>query len=479
MPNLLGVTNPVPNYDNTNNNRPLPSTQRPDNAQIQNVPDPTRVGRADARTDQRGADNTFDAGGPRYDSNLQVFLQNLRNMPELTAELSKAMALLQGMVSTPGLSAGTAQELAELVQMFQMDAEQFQRFFSEQVQAGNRFSGPLFSMLRQAYQRAGSSSVQEAILNFVKRYSDFSSTAHIGRHMLLLLQQTRDSIPESWRGKLSEMMGMLENGLQAGDRAGNLKLLQGTVLPYLGSYISRYHDMGAARTLLSMLMLDVARYENGSEEGLMMAFRQLGGYGDVLSPLGKLDDQAVWNLLRENHFTKAAQTDSFADQLAQAASKALRGEYGTDVQEAFREIVRALLVNESVYMPLTHMMIPMEYEGKKMYSEFWVDPDAEEKKEDSRSGGGKIQFLFKMDIQSLGFLEMTLAARGDQVELDVYGPNSLTSHSNIVAEDIREILSSHGLTGKNVRVLEEKRPLTLTEVFPDLLEGKRSINVKI
>ena len=40
MPNLLGVTNPVPNYDNTINNRPLPGAQRPDNSLVQNVADP-------------------------------------------------------------------------------------------------------------------------------------------------------------------------------------------------------------------------------------------------------------------------------------------------------------------------------------------------------------------------------------------------------------------------------------------------------
>ena len=51
--------------------------------------------------------------------------------------------------------------------------------------------------------------------------------------------------------------------------------------------------------------------------------------------------------------------------------------------------------------------------------------------------------------------------------------------SSVIAEDLLEILKSHGLPGRNVRVLEEKRPLTLTEVFPDLFEGKRSINVKI
>lgn len=51
-------------------------------------------------------------------------------------------------------------------------------------------------------------------------------------------------------------------------------------------------------------MLHMARYENGAEEGVMLAFRQLGGYGDTLAGLNQLDDQTLWKLLRENQFTK-------------------------------------------------------------------------------------------------------------------------------------------------------------------------------
>lgn len=478
MPNLMGVTNPTPNYDNTNNNRPVQNTQRTDSPQVQNVADPNRVVRPDGRTEQQGADNPLTSNNLRYDSNLQVFLQQLRNMPELTAELSKVVTVLGNMVATPGLEAGVAQELAALLQMFRMDEKQFRGFFLEQIKTGNRFGGPLFDILRQAYQRAGNESVQEAILNFTKRYSDFSSTGHIGRHMLQLLEQIQNGMLESWRGNLSELLASLENGLHAGDRSGNLKLLQNSILPYMSSYITEYHDMGTLRSLLSLLMLDIARYENGSEEGLMLAFRQLSGYGGILSGLGKLEDEAVWRLLKNNSFTIAAQSDQFAGQMAQAASRALSGQYGPDMRETFQEIIRALMINESVYMPLNHMMIPLEYNGKKMYSEFWVDPDAEEKTGQGE-GQNKIQFLFKMDIETLGFLEMTLAVRKDQVDLAIYAPKKVTRNSKIVAEDLSGILKAHGLDGKNIQVLDEKSPLTLTEVFPDLFEGKRSINVKI
>lgn len=211
----------------------------------------------------------------------------------------------------------------------------------------------------------------------------------------------------------------------------------------------------------------------------MMAFRQLGACGDALAGLSQLDDEAAQKLLRDNSFAQAAESNQFAQQLAHMASRALRGELGTDMREAFQEIVRAMMVNESVFMPLNHLLMPLEYEGKKMYSEFWVDPDAEEKGENGQQGERKIQFLFKMDVESLGFVEMTLAAAKGRVDVDVYGPSGVTDHSSVIAEDLLEILKSHGLPGRNVRVLEEKRPLTLTEVFPDLFEGKRSINVKI
>lgn len=479
MPDLLGATNPVPNYDNTGRNQPISPAQVQD-PRVQNAPAPGRVSRADGRSERQGADNSLESGGVRYDSNLQAFLQQLRDTPELAEVMARTILRMRGMVAAPGLSEGISGELAQLFTFLQMDEEGLGRFFLSQMQAGNRFSGPVFSLLRQAYQHANDSHVREAILEFARRYSDFSSTGHICENIRSLLQQMGGYLPRSWRGQLTDLLAQLENGMQAGSRLDNLKLLQGAILPFLGSYIQRSHDMGKIRTMISLLTLNVVRYENGDEEGLLASFRQLSGYGELLTGLNQLDDQAILRLLRENPFARSVQSDQFAQQFASAASQAMQGRYGAEVRDGFQEIVRAMLVNESVYMPLNHTVLPLEWKGRTMYSELWVDPDAEDEDgKNGKSSGEKVQFLFKMDIQSLGFLEMTLAARQDQVDLAVYGPDWLERWGGLVAEDLGEILKSHGLSGRSVKVARRERPLTLTEVFPNLFDGKRSVNVKV
>lgn len=155
--------------------------------------------------------------------------------------------------------------MAQLLDMLKLDEQSLREFFMEQVRGNNRFSGALFSLLRQAYSQLSSGHARQAILEFARRYSDFSSTGHIGKNMLTLLKQMEDYLPKSWRGQLEDMAARLENGLQAGTREENLGLLQREVVPYLGRYVERAHDFGPLRSLLNLLVLNIARYEDGAE----------------------------------------------------------------------------------------------------------------------------------------------------------------------------------------------------------------------
>lgn len=473
MPDLLGATNPVPGYDNSVTNRNVPVS--PGNTQIQNVPDPSKVVRADRRTEQQ--DSGQDSGAVRYDSNFQTFLQRLRETPNLAQSLSRLFLAGEGTVVTSGVTSGLAAEMAKALEMINVDKGALEDFLLSQFQAGTRLDGPLFSLLRNAYARAADAGVRADILNFVKGYLDWSDSAHIEGNLLRNVQSMANAMPASWGDKLRDVSAELENSLAAGDREGTLALLRQRVIPFLSSYVGHTHDVGRARSFLSLMTLDMARYENGSENRMLEAFHRLTGYGTLKEMLGSVDDQSLLKLLEKSQFKPSAAT-RFADHLAQAAACALRGEGSAGVQETFRQLVRAMLVNESVYMPINHMLVPLQNEGRMLFSELWVDPDAED---ETGKGGrdGTAKLLLKMDVQELGPFDLVLAVRDKDVSIRISCPETVAPFTKEIEQSVSQIVARCGLTPKDVSARKMERPVALTEVFPKIFEGMNSINVKV
>ena len=416
----------------------------------------------------------------RYDSNFAAFLQRMAGTPGMGESLRALFAMFEGKVVSSGIEEGLASEMGALLNMLKMDESQLGKFLFSQMANGTRFGGALFDVLRSAYASSGSEAVRNNILQFLKKYGDYSSTPHIQGNLLRTLTKLTRAIPASWGSQLLPMVSQLEGKLNGGDRAGALKLLQGSILPFLSNYTSKTNDMGLSRTLISMLALDISRYENGGEEGLLQAFHQLTSSPGLREKLGGLSDEALLKLLDSTSFAKAAEGDQFASQLSRAAQQALQGGAKNEVQEAFRNIVSAFLVNESVHMPLNHILLPLEWDGKMAFSEMWVDPDAEE---NLKRGKGErpntLRFLFKIDIQGLGFFDMVLACQGERVDVQVFCPEKVTPFTQLVQGELSRILTDNGLSAGAVQVQRMDRPLTISGVFPRIFEGENSINVKI
>ena len=210
----------------------------------------------------------------------------------------------------------------------------------------------------------------------------------------------------------------------------------------------------------------------------MEAFHQLSGYGTLKGMLGGIDGQSMLKLLQTSQFAKNTSAAQFADHLAAAAARALRGEGSAEVQEVFRTLVKAMLINESVYMPLNHFLIPMEMDGRMLFSELWGDPDAEDKKEGGQ-GEKCMKFLFKIDVQGLGFFDVILTNRERDVGIVVSCPEGVVPFSKEIEQNISKILTRNDLNPAAVSVRKMERPVTLTEVFPKIFEGKNSVNVKV
>ena len=473
MPGLLGPTNPVPGYEQP---QVRITTPAPGDTTVQNIVDPGRVVRPDARTDRQDTGDTSGAGVARYESNFMTFLQRLRDSGDLPEVF---LRMMQGMEISSGIRTGFSEEIGQFLEFLQMDESQLLSFLQNQVESGSRFSGALFQALRTAYEGSQSELLKNEILQFVRRFSDFSSTEHLEGKILRTASDIREAMPARWGDQLTDVLAKLENGVAADDRRGNLELLRGQLFPLVSQYVSATHDHGLARSLLSMLTLDVARYENGGEAGLLQSMRHLSALGVLPEGLSTLSDEELTQLLKDTEFTRASRDNAFADRLAELTDRALQGEGGPKVQEAFHHIMNSVLINESVYMPLQHVMLPLEWNGQLMFSEMWVDPDAE--KERSARGGEPrtIRLLIKMDIQSLGAFDVLINAKADSVSLQVTTPPGVAAHTEDVSSALRAILERNGFRAEEVSVAEMKRPVTVSEIFPKLFERMSGVNVKV
>ena len=247
----------------------------------------------------------------------------------------------------------------------------------------------------------------------------------------------------------------------------------------MSSYVSQTHDLGEARQLLSLLTLDLARYENGSEDKLTELFHQLKSYGTLKTQLQMIDDESLMLILRSSSRHADSPALRFADSLAAAADRALRGEGSLELQQGMKDLMAAMLVNESVYMPLNHYILPLEWMDKLLFSELWVDPDSESDASFFGEGGGRVsRYLLKVDVESLGMFDVLLVNQKENVGVQIACPEKAAPFAKRMEEAVTQILVRNELKPKFVSVKKMERPLTLTEVFPKIFAERDGINVK-
>ncbi len=472
MPDLLGVTNPVPGQDIGAHNRNAPSTTA-NNLQVNNVPELNRVTRGDGKTDQHDAASEK----PRFDSNYQTFLERLRQNPNLANEFTALLRRGAGTHVSSQLKEGSAAALAEFLSMLRMDPSALKTMLLQQLRDGNRFGGEFFSLLRQAYAQSDSEGVKQEILQFLKRYNDYSATSHLESALTRNIAEAARSIPARYGSELMTLLAKLQNSMSAGDRSGALMQLRQNIMPYLSDYVSSTHDLGAVRQAISLITLDISRYENGSLDGLLQAFRFLKAMPFLSDTLSQVDERSFLFSLQNSGFVKSSEENLFANHLANLTRSALGGNQGSELQTLFQNLTLSFLLNESVYMPLGHMILPMQWEERQMFSELWVDPNAEQGGGVSREKGQR--FLLKIDIEPIGFFDIVLGCFGKNVDLSVFCPERLLPYKEPMEKSFSQILTQNGLSVQSMHVGKLDRSLSLTEVFPKLFERKDSVNVKV
>lgn len=506
MANMLGITNPVPGQDHTNVGKNVQIA--PTDPRIQNAIDPSKVMKGDGKTEQQNAGQGDGMKKLQFDSNFGAFFQKLHQSKDLSETLGAQLLRY----STGDMGGTVAVELAQMMQMLKMDKGELLSFLTDQMNSGNRFSGALFNALREAFSGSTSEAMKNDILQFLKSYTDHTSTDHIETNIMRTMDKLTRAVPASFGNKLATLVGELSDllkgaGTQVGqggsgqevlegeegrqdpskqgtlsdpsDRQAAIKLLQGKIIPFLGDYTRKTHDMGLARTLISVLSYNIARLEGGSEEQLLANFHQLNTHVPLHNKLGGLSDDALLKLIKNSTFMQSSTQNEFANHLIEATSEAMTGDSGSELQEVFKEVLNTYLLNESVFMPINHLTIPLDWFDKFMFSQVWVDPDAEDSmKRGQEDSDPIVKVLIKMDIEDLGLFDLILATQNDNAEMLIHCPEVVSDHADIVQKELSLILRDNGFTPQSVHVGKLEVPISLATVFPKIYESENSVDVK-
>jgi len=172
--------------------------------------------------------------------------------------------------------------------------------------------------------------------------------------------------------QLRQLISSLDTTAGKGSVDQNLSNMRENIIPFLSKYISQTKGFGSARDNISLFILNFTRYEMGGREAFSEALNSLLGIPEVSS---KVTNNMVAELV-DSIFsnTQGDHTRVLQDQLVNIITKGLDGQAGYQNTQVFQNILQSALLNESVYMPLLHLMIPADYHGRQMFSEILGRP---------------------------------------------------------------------------------------------------------
>lgn len=477
MSNILKVTTSIGGYDNSNTVRPNTQTPQQAPSNVEGPVKPDSVVRPDARSDASpGEQNSTQF---KFDTNFDSFLMQIKNAPVLAQELPKIFSEYRAFLIESGIGENYAQEIDKFLSMIEVnDLSNIQSFIKNQSDSAVRFTGSFFDALRRVLNQTKSTELKYGILNFIKKYTDMAESQFTLNDIKRNLEQVSQRMLPKHRQQLEQLSEKMNYSVKnQGDMQQNIDALKKEILPFINKYITDIHDRGILRNSTAQIAQLISRYENGLPGSVIQSFEKLMDFQMFGQVFQNFNPANLFTVLSDTEFEKASRKNKEMDQLVNLLCKGAKGEAGGENKAVFKEIIKAMVLNESVYMPLVHFMLPLSYGGKLMFSEMWIDPDAYPQQ--NREMGKTVKGLIKFDIQDLGFFDLFFIYNNEKIKMQLNVPKDLQQDKDKIQEKVSRILSEHSITPQEFVIGVSDLSIPITEAFENLKERKNSVNVSV
>lgn len=471
MPDNLRISAPA--TTNEGINRPNPA-QSP----LVNPAEPSKV----TRPNGNGKGKDLDSFLLEENSVFGKFIARLKETPTLDRTLGKIVskALAENMVPEEQApeQATALRNFAAKVAVNQEDMLESLLFQQENATA---FSGGLFQILKGISNKNKDPQLDLRLADFLKAFDGYFSSEDTTKAIAHDLEKIQSEIPTNYAKELKQLAGKIALAPSRENTGKNINILEKEIIPYLGKYVDKTNDYGMARQDISMLMHDVSGLEFGTGKCLADKYKNLITYCKYNLKLPdvtlKLIDSFFADAVKKN---LKEPDDKFFGSLIRLISQGVRDGAGGIDKSVFRDMCTSLLLDNSVYMPFTHIYLPVNFEGKSMFAQIWVKKDKSEAKTQAVMQQEKRTTMFlKFDIENLGYFEAEIKLFGKRAELNMNCPQKLKGYGGKIAPEISGILGKNGFEPGGVKLDFGQKPSVDQKIAEMINERKRLIDVSV
>lgn len=468
----IKTNNPI----NDNVNKPKVRTEQ---ALPFDLIDPTKVTKAAKHDQSNQTGQNLSNYNP--DSVFDKFVKSLQNSPVLY-ESAKKLLLNKQFINHSIKNDPVLNTLYEsFLQSIVMNDAEILNFLKYQQGTYTKFHGEFFDSLRTLLRGyPNNKDFQMVLRNFLRSYDCFVSVDETNKSINAALESIQQNIPELLKKNLSEITGKMIHDNSKG-LALNLNILKNEILPFMGRYISKMNDFGPVRDYVSVLVHNIVRLEAASKENFADSLESLFEFVKYNFDVDEKYMESLKLSLINTYESTSKINNNSVDSFLKMLESGIKNSENPVNKNTMEEMAESLLFSQNVHIPLTHMFLPLSYNGMFMFSEIWIGKTYEERQDKKRKH--EITQAYKafitFDIQNVGYFETILVLKETVLNLDIYIPSNLTSHTGKIKDDLRNLLSKNNLNVADIKIQESIRKRKFNEIFTNLIERKSGVDVTI
>lgn len=480
MQDNIRVTTPIQTNDTAGRLRPSKETP------ILNPVDPSRVNPGNTSENAQNAKNDGNFNFLlNQNSVYNKFIQQLVQTPGLSQTLKKIMFEAFVMTNKPkGLSKSGALNdlLSEMASKLNLNEQEIVEALQYQSDNQTKYSGKMFDLLRELLTSPHDTKEYEVLLGrFLKAYNGYFSAGDTLKAIIQNLKTISAYMPKSYQVQLNELVDKIIINQPTTSLDINLATLKSEVIPFLSDYIAHTNDFGRVRDTITLLINNIARLNTSSKEDIITKFVDLLDYCKFHFDMADDKINYIKSVFAHHLNEMQKPQNEMFDLMAKLISEGSNGEGQSATTKAmYRDVVNSLLLDNSVFMPLTHLFLPINYHGTFMFSEIWIDKNARKKDGTKNENGVPTTKLFvTFDIKGLGYFEATVWLTNKLADVELNYPDVLANKDRDIKNNIARIVTNNGFTLNSVVLLKGQPPKQIHKVFESLYESRRGMDVTI